>query len=481
MRLFDTNVQELKYKVLKEIVALSEKGTLAEELYEIPRRLVPGPKATMRCCIYKERAIIEERVKFAMGRGEHEDRAVEVLGIACDECPAASFTVTESCRGCIAHRCSAACPAGAISFKGQKSVIDPDKCLKCGKCKKACPYNAIMETQRPCIRGCAAGAISLDEESIAKIDYDKCTGCGNCVYQCPFGAIVDKSYILDMLRLLKDARGGDSRVYAIIAPSIVSQFSYAKIGQIVAGIKKAGFHSVIETALGADITAVRDARELTEKGFLTSSCCPAFVRYIKSSFPKLAEHISENPSPMVEIARFIKKTDETAKVVFIGPCMAKKEEYKESGAAGAVDSVITFEELQALFDGLGIHVEELVEEPLDNASYYGRIFARSGGVATAVGSVLKEEAPDFDYRPEVCDGLDKCRVALLKANVGRLEANFIEGMACEDGCIGGAGCLHHGPKSRAEVDEYGRQAYAKTIAESLEILKSLGKGANPLS
>jgi [FeFe] hydrogenase (group B1/B3) len=478
LRLFDTNVQELKYKVIKEIVALYASGKLKEGLLDIPRRIVPGPKATMRCCIYKERAIIEERIKLAMGQGEHKGRAVEILGIACDECPVARFSVSASCRGCIAHRCSGACPVGAISFEKQKAVIDHDKCIECGKCKNVCPYNAIIESQRPCIKGCASKAISLDGQKIAKIDYDKCTSCGNCVYQCPFGAIVDKSYILDAMKIAKESKNGKNyRAYAIIAPSIVSQFSYAKIGQIVSGIKKAGFHSVVEVALGADITAVKDAQELIRKGFLISSCCPAFVTYVKSNYPDMAKHISDNPSPMIEIARYIKQTDKEAKVVFIGPCIAKKEEFLKPEAAGAVDCAISFEELQALFDGLDIQVEKLPEEPLNNASYYGRIFARSGGVATAVGSVVKEEAPDFVFKPEICDGLEKCRIALLKASAGKLDSNFIEGMACEGGCIGGAGCLHHGVKSRAEVDEYGKQALAKTTGESLDTLKSLGNSS----
>lgn len=472
MRLFDTNVQLLKYMVLKEIVSLCANEKLESDILNIPEKIMPGPKATLRCCIYKERAIVSERVKLAMGHGKHEGRAVEVLEIACDECPVTRFSVTESCRGCIAHRCSAVCPVGAISFQNQKAVIDHNKCIECGKCKKVCPYNAIIESQRPCIKGCSANAISLDEQKKATIDYDKCIGCGNCVYQCPFGAIVDKSYILDAMQIIKSSRKGDFRAYAIIAPSIVSQFTYAKIGQIVSGIKKVGFHDVIEVALGADMVSLKESAELKEKGFLTSSCCPAFVRYVKTRFPELAPLISSNSSPMVEIAKFIKRTDKTAKVVFIGPCISKKEEFLQKEASDAVDCVITFEELQALFDGLNILVEQLPEEPLDNASYYGRIFARSGGLSEAVESMLKEDS-DFDFKPQVCNGLEQCKVALLKTKSGKADFNFIEGMACEGGCIGGAGCLHHGVGSRKEVDEYGKQAYAKTIKESLDVLNSL--------
>lgn len=476
MRLFDTNVQELKYRVLKEIVSLFNKDELEDKIFDIPATICPGPKATLRCCIYKERAIVEERVKFALGKGKHDDHAVEVLQIACDECPVTRFSVSASCRGCVAHRCSQNCPVGAISFQNQKAVIDHDKCIECGKCKTMCPYNAIIESQRPCVKGCAAKAISVDEQKTAKINYDKCTGCGNCVFQCPFGAIVDKSYILDALKIVRDSKNGENyNVYAIIAPAIVSQFSYARITQIVAGIKKIGFRDVVEVALGADMTAVNDAEELVEKGFLTSSCCPAFVKFIKQNYPKIAPYISENPSPMVELARYIKKTDENARVVFIGPCIAKKEEFKLPEAADAVDCVITFEELQALFDGLDIDVENLGDEPLDNASYYGRVFARSGGVTEAVESVIKEKHPNFTVNAEICSGAADCKKALLRAGVGKLGKNFIEGMMCEGGCISGAGCLHHGVNSRAEVDEYGKQSLAKTIDESLGALKSLDK------
>jgi [FeFe] hydrogenase (group B1/B3) len=472
MRLFDTNVQELKYKVLKEVVRLAVKDELAQNLYEIPRKIISGPKATMRCCIYRERAIVEERVKLAMGGDKSNSNVVEVIDIACDECPNNRYSVTETCRGCIAHRCQAVCPVGAITFENQKAVINPEKCVECGKCMKVCPYSAITESQRPCIRGCKAKAISLDDQKKARIDKDKCISCGACVFQCPFGAIVDKSYILNVIKLLKESAGGKNfKVYAAIAPSIVSQFSYAKIGQIVSGIKKIGFHSVVEVALGADIVAYKEAKELAQTGFLTSSCCPSFVRYVEINFPNMVQYISHNVSPMVEIAKLIKKTDKTAKVVFIGPCISKKMEFQKKGIAGIVDCVMTFEELQALFDGMDINVEELQEDVLNNASYYGRIFARNGGVSTAVAHVVKEENIDFEVKPEICDGLDQCRIALLKASKGSLDSNFIEGMACEGGCIGGAACLSHGVKNKSDIDSYARQAQESDVKDSLEVLK----------
>ena len=471
MRLFDTNVQKLKYEVLKEVVRLAHEGKLDENLGKIPEKIVPGPEATMRCCIYCERAIVKERVRLATGGDKSDPNVVEVIKIACDACPTGRMYVTEACRGCIAHRCQAACPAGAIRFEGHRAVIDRGKCRECGLCMKACPYHAITAQERPCILACKAKAISMDEQNKAKIDPEKCVRCGMCVRQCPFGAIVDKSYLLETLRILEGSGGGKNyKVYAAVAPAIASQFTYAKLGQVVSGLKQAGFSKVVEVALGADVVAVKEAKELAEKGFLTSSCCPAFVRFVKTKFPEMAQKISGNSSPMVETAKIIKQKDPTARVIFIGPCIAKKMEYREERAEGAVDGVITFEELQALFDGLGISLEELPEEDLQDASYYGRIFAKSGGVSEAVAQVLQRGDSDFEANPTLCNGLEECNAALLKASKGKLDSNFIEGMACPGGCIGGAACISSGNviKNRISLDSYAKRALDPESETSFE-------------
>lgn len=284
---------------------------------------------------------------------------------------------------------------------------------------------------------------------------------------------MDKSFILNVIDLLKKSSGKRKyKVYAVAAPSISSQFSYAKLGQVISGIKKLGFHSVVEAALGADMVAYSESKELVEKGFLTSSCCPAFVDYVKKQFPGLADKISHNLSPMAAIARYIKSSEPGSKVVFIGPCTAKKMEFQQENVRPFIDSVITFEELQALFDSRDIDITQLEEEALDNASYYGRIFARSGGLSDAVRQALMEQGcKSFDYRPVPCDGIEACRTALLKASKNALPHNFIEGMACTGGCIGGAGCLTHGEKNKNDVDKYGMEAYEKTISEAISVLK----------
>ena len=415
-RKFDTKVQYLKYKVLREVAKEAWNDTLLENVMSIPQTIVPGKTPTMRCCVYKERAILGERVKIAMGGDKNNPNVIEVIDIACDECPAAGYEVTDSCRGCLAHRCEEACKRGAISFDhNHVAHIDKTKCVECGQCAKVCPYFAIVNRKRPCQIACKVKAISINEDNAAAIDNSKCIQCGACVYQCPFGAISDKSYILNVIDLIKKSKQNtEYKVYAIVAPSISSQFTYGKLGQVIKGLKELGFFTVVEAALGADMVAQAESKELSEKGFLTSSCCPAFVQYIKNSFPDLLPFVSHNLSPMATLAKYLKTTDEKAKVVFIGPCTAKKAEARLDTVKPYIDEVITFEELQALFDSKDINITTLEEDVLDNASYFGRIFARSGGLSDAVLEGLKEQNIDFDLKACACDGIEACHIALLK-------------------------------------------------------------------
>ena len=472
MRKFDTKVQYLKYKVLREVARHAWNDTLLESVMDIPKTIVPGKVPTMRCCVYKERAILGERVKIAMGGDINNPNVIEVIDIACDECPAAGYEVTASCRGCLANRCEDVCKKGAISFDhNHVAHIDKSKCVECGMCAKVCPYAAIVNRKRPCQIACKVKAIKIKEDNAAAIDNEKCIQCGACVYQCPFGAIQDKSYILNVIDLIKNSNNNkEYKVYALVAPSISSQFTYAKLGQVITGLKELGFFTVIEAALGADMVAMAESRELVEKGFLTSSCCPAFVQYIKSAFPELVPYISHNMSPMGVLAKYIKDTTKNAKVVFIGPCTSKKAEAQLENVKEYVDAVLTFEELQALIDSKDIDITSLEEDVLDNASYFGRIFARSGGLTDAVVQALKEQELEFDLKAVTCDGIEACKMALLKKSKNVLDANFIEGMACIGGCIGGAGCLTHGEKNKAEVDKYGREAYEKTISDAISLL-----------
>ncbi|MBR5521459.1 MAG: 4Fe-4S dicluster domain-containing protein [Oscillospiraceae bacterium] len=473
MQKFDTRVQHLKYKVLREMARHSFNDSLLENFAEIPKIIMPNKEPTMRCCVYKERAIITERMKIAMGGDKHNPNVIEVIPIACDECPVSGYQVSDSCRGCIAKHCSDVCPKGAITFDAEhRAYIDKEKCVNCGKCADACQFNAIRNNTRPCQAACKVGAISINTDLSAKIDDEKCIACGACAYRCPFGAIVDKSYILNVVELIKDAKRTGTKLYAMIAPAIASQFGYATLGQVVAAIKKLGFTDVKEVALGADMVALKEAAELAEKGKLTSSCCPAFVSYIQKYHPKAVEYISHNYSPMVELGKYIKETDPTAKTVFIGPCTAKKAEMQKPEARPWVDSVITFEELQALFDSRDIPVAELEEDELNDASFYGRIFAHSGGLTGAAARALEEQDIDFEVKAATCSGVDECKIALLKLAKGVLKENFIEGMICEGGCINGAGCLtHQGAKSAAKVDAHAKQSTVPSIKDAVEAAK----------
>ena len=474
MRKFDTKVQHLKYKVLREVARLAWNDALLDHVLDIPKTIVPGNTPTMRCCVYKERAILGERVKLAMGGDYENPNVIEVIDMACDECPMGGYEVTNACRGCLAHRCEDVCRFGAITFdENHVAHIDKSKCKECGACAKVCPYTAIIGRRRPCENACKIKAISMNENKAAAIDNSKCIACGACVYQCPFGAISDKSYILDVIDIIKKSENNTKyKVFAVVAPAISSQFTYAKLGQVISGLKVLGFHTVIEAALGADMVADAESKELVEKGFLTSSCCPAFVSYIEKSFPDRLPFVSHNLSPMATIAKYIKEHEAPCRIVFIGPCTAKKAEVKKETVREYVDAAMTFEELQALFDSKDLDITTLSEDVLDNASYFGRIFARSGGLSDAVAEALKEHGEtDFVLKPCSCDGIEACKIALLKKSKNVLDANFIEGMACLGGCIGGAGCLTHGEKNKSEVDKYGMEAYEKTISDAISVLK----------
>ncbi len=472
MRMFDTKVQHFKYKIIREVARLEWEGTLLDNIWDIPQMLIPGKTPTMRCCVYKERAIVSERVRMAMGGHKDNPNVIEVLSMACDECPMGGYEVTNACRGCLAHRCEDVCRFGAISYdENHVAHIDKSKCRECGQCSKVCPYTAIIHRKRPCENACKVKAISVGEDMAATIDNDKCISCGACVYMCPFGAIMEKSFVLDVIDLIKKSNNNQNyKMYAVVAPAIASQFTYAKLGQVITGIKALGFDKVMEVALGADIVAKGEAAELVEKGFLTSSCCPAFVTYVEKEFPDMLEHVSHNLSPMGAIGKYIKEKDPTAKVVFIGPCTAKKGEIKKESVAPYIDVVLTFEELQALFDSRDLDILGMEESEIDDASSYGRLFARSGGVAGAVKQGIQEMGADFDLNTIACDGIEQCKIALLQKRKGVLPNNFIEGMACVGGCVGGAGCMTHSDKNKIEVEKYGKLAGDKTIIGVVDAL-----------
>ena len=439
----------MKHSALVSVAKYSFEGTLDKHKDYIPLELIPhGSQATYRCCVYREREILRNRVDWACGRasvydGQHyyfTDEPVAVINSACEGCPLQRYTVTSNCQHCMAQRCMEACRFDAIIMTHQGAVIDPEKCRECGMCAQACPYNAISDAHRPCVRSCPVDAISVDKKNRrASIDYSKCISCGNCTVACPFSAISDVSMICDVIDDIREGR----EVYACFAPSIEGQFGGVSVGEMIVALTQLGFAGAMEVALGADATAYYEAQEAKEVaregGHMTTSCCPAFYNMVQKHYPQLMDRVSHTVSPMVATARFIKKEHPGAKVAFIGPCIAKKSEvkrYQRAKAEGA-DYAITFEELAAMFEAKGVDPEAVAAASVQQGSLYGKNFATTGGVSAAVQQVLVEDQFDLPVSCLKCSGAAECKKALLMLRAGKVSETIIEGMACEGGCING--------------------------------------------
>lgn len=473
MRKFDNHVQQIKYSVLKEVLKAELEDNLLNDLLNIPKKIIPGPKAETRCCIYKERAIISERIKHVLY--EYNEHVINTIDIACDECPVTRFSVTEACRGCLAHHCLDNCPVGAIEIYNKKAHINQEKCIECGKCHDMCQFDAISDVKRPCRKSCKVDAIQIDPiTKKAIIDRDKCINCGACVSRCPFGAITDKSHILEIAKTIKKSENNTNfKVYCVVAPAIAAQFPNCSIEQIIGAIKDLGFYDVVEAAVGADIVAQYETslllEELKHKKFITSSCCPAFVSLIHKKYKELEENISTSVSPMIAIARLIKNHEPNSKVIFMGPCIAKKAEASYAEFKNDIDYVMGFEELQAFLDAKEIEVSSCECRPLENASKFGRIFARSGGLTEAIKHVIEDNNLDVEFKPVICNGLAECEKALKLAKLGRLNGNFIEGMICEGGCVNGPVSLNKKASNAMCINKCAENAKEKTIKDALKV------------
>ncbi|MBZ4653666.1 MAG: hypothetical protein JG781_1005 [Peptococcaceae bacterium] len=457
-----SEISKIRRRVFTEVARLHWQGKLSEEIDSLPEKLVEQHQQRYRCCEYKEKAIYAERIKLAMGLsltaenhkkplGTLTEKAlkfandtksqIEVIDIACEQCPINKFFVTNACRNCLVHSCLQSCPRGAISIVQNQAYIDQNRCVECGLCKKSCRYGAILEIHRPCEQACGVKAIKSGEDRKAVIDHTKCVDCGTCVISCPFGALSDRSQLLKVITLLKSK----SRVIALVAPSIIGQFGQKEDPRsIFAALEQLGFAKTVEVAVGADIIAIAEGEEYLKRvpgeiPFLTSSCCPAFVKVVKDNFKDLEKNISSCVSPMAATASMLKERDPEVKTVFIGPCMAKKREALE---AGCIDAVLTYEELAALFVAAGINVSgiETMNEDEVQASAHGQGFASSGGVTQALLASLPEEKRSH-VKPLKAEGLLECTQVLGKLAKGEITATFLEGMGCQGGCLGGPGVL----------------------------------------
>ena len=480
MRGVETRIQEIRHRIFTEVarMAYHTEWPTDRRIEALPFDIMPGEVGNIRNDIFLERAIVGERLRLAMGlpcrsAAEHAPLSdnieaatreetyytpplINVIKFACHACKENEVMVTDGCQGCMAHPCVEVCPKGAVSldrFNG-RSVIDQEKCIKCGRCMDVCQYHAIIRQERPCAAACGMDAIHSDCNGRADIDYEKCVSCGQCLVNCPFGAIADKSQIFQMIRAIQ----AGERVYAAVAPAFVGQFGPKMTpGKLRAAMKRLGFADIIEVAIGADLCAAQEAEdfvaEVPEKlPFMATSCCPAWSMMARKLFPDYSECISMALTPMVLTGRLMKKKYPGCKVAFIGPCAAKKLEAGRRSVRSDIDFVLTFEEVMGMFEAKQIDFSTLAEqEPMHGASGDGRGFAVSGGVAEAVVNCIKEQYPDREVKVANAEGLADCKKLLTMAKAGKYNGYLLEGMACPGGCVAGAGTVQPIAKAAASV------------------------------
>ena len=486
---FENFLKKEKYEILKEVISLVKHDALnKEEIEKLSNNIVENLEEHCRCCAYKEKAIVAQKIRLGMGCSPAEDefefknimaykQIVHIMRAACDSCPINRFTVTEACRGCIQHSCINICPVNAIVRVNGRAYINQSICRECGLCKSICPYNAISEVIRPCKVSCPTGALDIDKkERKAMINEPNCINCGACMTACPFGAISDKSCMVSILDKLLNKN--ENNIYALVAPAIGGQFdSNISLGKLQNALQNIGFKSLVEASLGADIVTAVESKEFIEKmnsgsKFMTTSCCPAFVSYIEMEFPELKENISSTVSPMIATAQYIKSIDKKAIVVFIGPCVAKKNEIKKEKPSGFVDFVMTFEELAALFKAFDVDPRYCQDTEINDGSLYGRNFAQSGGVTDSIRRYIEEKHIDVEFKPVKASGIDDIKRQLRLAKLGKLDGNFIEGMMCEGGCIGGPAAICGLKKAKTNIKKFNCDSKIKNISENNRIYKS---------
>lgn len=445
----DATLLKIKHEVLYEVAKLAFAEKLEEERDQLPYRMVPGPQPFFRCCIYREREVIRQRIRLAEGKApgaEDDGNIVQIINSACEGCPISRYVVTDNCQKCMSKACQQACRFGAISMGRDKSYIDPSKCKECGQCAKACPYNAIAELMRPCMKSCPVNAISVADNGtgIAVIDKDKCIACGACIHKCPFGAIGSKTYMVDVIKRIQE----NKKVIAMLAPATIGQFGEdITTASWRTALHKLGFFDAVDVGLGADMTAMSEAKEWLEAvgnhQKKTTSCCPSFKRLVEKHFPELVDCISDTVSPMCGISRYLKDKYPGCVTVFIGPCIGKKAEVAE-GETNNADYALTYGEIRAMLRAKNVKLEP-EEETEDYSSVFGKRFANAGGVTASVLQSMKELGCMDDISVCKCNGIEECKKALTLMKFGRLPENFVEGMVCEGGCVGGPS-RHKDPK-----------------------------------
>ena len=495
MRGVHSIIDDARRNVFTEVARLAYTGDY-DSVDSIPYRIIPGEIARHRNDVFLERAVVAARVKLALGmdirpgapreplsqrirdaatdQKYFEEPLVNIITFACNACPEKQVRITDSCQGCVSHPCMNVCPKDAIYLdKFKRCHIDQDKCIRCGKCYNQCPYRAISKIERPCAAACGMDAIGSDEEGRAKIDYNKCVSCGMCLVNCPFGAIADKSQIFQLIHAMK--RG--SKVIACVAPAFVSQFGdKVTPAKLRSAMREIGFSDVVEVAIGADLCTIEEAEDFlkkvpAEQPFMGTSCCPAWSVMAKKLFPEFKDYISMALTPMVITARMVKKQNPEAKICFIGPCAAKKLEANRKSVRSDVDYVLTFEELQGMFDAREVDPSAVEPDPEGDftaGSAAGRGFAVGGGVAAAVAQLIGEREPGKTIPIEYGDGLRECRKMLTLARAGKYNGYLLEGMGCPGGCVAGAGTIRPVKTATNRVAAYQAAAARKSPLEDPE-------------
>ncbi len=288
---------------------------------------------------------------------------------------------------------------------------------------------------------------------------------------CPFGAIADKSQIFQLIRAIQSGH----KIIAQVAPAFAGQFGpNVTPDMLKTALKELGFYDVYETAIGADLGAIAEAKHYATEvatgklPFSLTSCCPSWSVLAKKFFPETIDKISNALTPMVATARIIKQDHPEAKVVFIGPCASKKLEASRRTIRSDVDFVITFEELAGIFEAKGILLEEIQAlDELSGATSAGRGYGVAGGVASAIEECVREYYPDVDVNIEHAESLSECKKMLMLAKAGKKNGCLIEGMACPGGCVAGAGTNIAIPVAAKAVGNF-KNAAAKKLPVNQE-------------
>ncbi|MEL7654650.1 MAG: [Fe-Fe] hydrogenase large subunit C-terminal domain-containing protein [Bacillota bacterium] len=372
-------------------------------------------------------------------------------------------------------------PKGNDTFEGELDMIRRSREIK---------KPAVSRVSGPCEscegEKCSCETLGKYESSLyikqGETDHknEECIQCGFCASNCDFGAIAEKIEFLPVIELLKSE---EMPVYAVVAPAIAGQFgANVSMGQLRAAFQKMGFADMIEVALFADILTIKEAFEFNhlvkreDDFFLTSCCCPVWFNLIRKNYPDIYEHLSPSVSPMIASGRILKRLYPNAKVVFFAPCIAKKSEALEEELKGAVDYVVNFNELQEIFHALEINLDEIQPVEKDQASLGGRLYARTGGVSFSVKSVVNRLDPTrvIKLRSQKVSGVKECRDRLeaLRSG-GKGIANFIEGMGCKGGCVGGPRTNMDTGRATELVNEFGEDSFILTPFDNLNAIKIL--------